>query len=276
MKKNIDNRNDSEIADTVYRSFGDFEESHYALCRWLRARKYDVQDTIKMIEEATSMRGIPKSKNFYPDPKEALGCPQSVYLAQYPQMCVGVSKQKHPVYISKPGILNVNGLECITSIQGIINYHWFDMYHNFGRVLKSSWRTSDYNRFECVCIIDLEGLSPSNITKRCLNIVKLQSEIDSLCFPETLNRLVVVNAPSFFTMTWKIIKNWIDARTANKVEIYSTKSKWQPRLLQIIPSEQLPKDYGGTSTSTKSLMQESARNESDTFVREVIELLSVR
>ena len=225
-----------------------------------------------MIEEATDMRREPKSKNFYPIPKDALGCPQSVYLAQYPQMCVGVSKQKHPVYISKPGILNVNGLECITSIQGILKYHWFDMHHNFGGVLKKSSTSSDYNRFECVCIIDLDGLSPAQITKRALNIVKVQSEIDSLCFPETLNKLIVVNAPSFFTMTWKVIRNWIDARTANKVEIYSSKTKWQPRLLELISSDQLPGDYGGSAISTKAIMRKNI----DGYIREDIELLSIR
>ena len=278
LRRIIEERNDKDLFETAYLSFGEIEERNFALCRWLRARKYDLANTLKMIEEATEMKKIPKRDGFYPDANEALGCPKSVYLTQYPQMYVGFSKLGHPVYISKPGMLNVDGLECITSIQRILNYHWHDMHHNFGRVLEaSSNMSSDYKRFECVCIIDLEHLSPAQITKRALNIIKIQTQVDSLCYPETLNKMIIINAPNFFTLTWKIIRKWVDIRTANKVELYnSSKRKWQKRLGELIPLDQLPADYGGTAESFTQIMEESSRNDSEGVIREKVTLLSVR
>lgn len=262
----------------MYNSFGDFEDKNYALCRWLRARKYNLYEAIKMVEEATEMRESPRKDQFFPDPEMALGCPRSLYLKQYPQMCIGKSKSGHPVFLSKPGILNVDGLECITSIQGILNYHWFDMYHSSGASLKKSVESSngEYKRFEFICVVDLAGLTSSQITKRALNIVKIQSKIDSLCFPETLNRMLVINAPSFFTITWKLIRGWIDKRTAGKVELYSSRKLWHKRLLELMPMDELPNDYGGTSLSTEDMMSSCQLAPSIYKIKDNTKLLHVR
>ena len=77
-----------------------------------------------------------------------------------------------------------------------------------------------------------------------------QSEVDSLCFPETLHKFVIVNAPAAFSMIWNVIKNWIDVRTAAKVEIHSSRNKWEKRLLELVDAHELPSDYGGTATPT--------------------------
>lgn len=270
---------DDELNDTVYRSFGgaSFEDRRYALCRWLRARKFKLNDTITMIEEATEMRKPPKQFNFFPEAFDALGCRKSVYLKQYPQTCVGYCKSGHPVYFSKPGQLSVNGLECVTTIQGVLNYHWHDMVHNFGGMLKKTMDAKDgCSRFECVCIIDLSGLTAAKLSKRALNIVKIQSQIDSLCFPETLNRMIVINAPGFFSVTWRLIKGWIDARTANKVEIYSSRKKWEKRLVELIERDNLPSDYGGNLASTSQLMQQDLGAGSKGCIREIVQLMPIR
>lgn len=133
------------------------------------------------------------------------------------------------------------------------------------------------SRFEVVCVIDLAHLSSTQVNKRALNIVKEQSAIDSLCFPETLNRLLVINAPSFFSLTWKMISGWVDARTANKVEIYSSLKKAQKRLLELVDEKELPSDYGGTAVSTvQSLERDWLVKEDDSLRRQVSKLITLR
>jgi hypothetical protein len=68
------------------------------------------------------------------------------------------------------------------------------MVHGFGAKLKER-KDSDPNfrRFECICIVDLEGLSVSNIGRRAMNIIKVQSVTDSLCFPEVRYKQTYVN-----------------------------------------------------------------------------------
>jgi len=234
------------------------EEVPYALCRWLRARKYNLADTIKMVEEAMECTNAPRRHNFYPDPSAALSVERSLYIKQYPQIYYGHAKNGCPVFISQPGRLNIEAIGCLTSIPSIINFHWHAMMHEFVDALYSQHKTSDgkFKRYECVCILDLAHLTPSKVGKRQLNIIKVQSTIDSLCFPETLNKMVIVNAPGFFSMTWKLIRGWIDQRTASKVEVVGTgKEKLFKKLSNFIDPDELPSDYGGNGTSIADILK---------------------
>ena len=87
-----------------------------------------------MVEEATSLRAKAYLQNFYPNPSDGLGnnVEKSIYLAQYPQIYTGYSKDGYPVLFSKPGVININGLESVTNLDGIFNFHWFSMIHDFG------------------------------------------------------------------------------------------------------------------------------------------------
>lgn len=125
-----------EFKNTIY-SFGEIEGEAWALCRWLRARKFVLDDVIAMIEEATKVRADAKAHDFYPDPVDALGCTSNLFFAQYPQLYPCVTKKGVPVFISKPGILNVDGMECITTLDGIIKFHWHVMMHDFAKRLQA-------------------------------------------------------------------------------------------------------------------------------------------
>jgi hypothetical protein len=129
FKEEVEKRG-GDFKDTVY-SFGEEEGEVWALCRWLRARKFVYDDVITMVTEATKQRAEAKAKNFYPDPREALGCDISFYIANYPQLYTGVSKTGAPLFISKPGVLNVDAMECLTTIDGIVKFHWYAQMHDF-------------------------------------------------------------------------------------------------------------------------------------------------
>lgn len=129
FKEEIEKRG-GEFRETAY-SFGEEEGEAWALTRWLRARKFVFADTVKMIEEATQVRKVAKAHDFYPNAVDALGVDASLFFAQYPQLYCGVTKDGVPIFISKPGILNVDGMECITTLDGILKFHWHVMMHDF-------------------------------------------------------------------------------------------------------------------------------------------------
>lgn len=247
-----------EFKSTVY-SFGDIEGEAYCLTRWLRARKFKYDDVIAMIEEATQVRSAARERDFYPDPVQALGCDPSVFMAQYPQLYHGHAKNGCPVFISKPGVLNVDGMECITTLDGILKFHWYVMMHDYkNRLVKHKEDHPEFCSFQCVTVIDLEHLSTGQLNQRALSIVKTQTAIDSVCFPETMNKTFVINAPRFFSLTWNIIKGWIDPRTAGKIELISSRKNWEARLREVIDEDQLPSDYGGKGTSTTQTLASDA------------------
>jgi hypothetical protein len=112
------------------------------------------------------------------------------------------------------------------------------------------------NRFECFCVLDLNKLTTSQLSRRALAIIKEQAAIDSVCFPETMSKMLIVNAPTYFSATWRIIKGWLDARTAAKIEVISSRTAMEKRLLEFIDADQLPIDYGGTGPDTNVSMNE--------------------
>jgi len=247
-----------EFRETVF-CFGEEEGECWALCRWLRARKFVYDEVIKMVEQATETRKDAKAKDFYPNPVDALGVDSSLFFALYPQLYTGSAKSGVPLFISKPGILNVDGMECITTLDGIIKFHWHIMMHDFANRLRAQKAKSPdtFKRFECFCILDLEHLTTSQLSSRALAIIKEQAAIDSICFPETMNKMLIVNAPSFFAATWRLIKGWLDPRTAAKIEVISSKSAGEKRLLELVDEQQLPSDYGGKGPDTNSIIMES-------------------
>jgi len=239
-----------DFKNTVY-SFGEIEGEAFCLTRWLRARKFKYDDVVKMVEEATEVRADASALDFYPVPSLVLGCEVGAFMAQYPQLYHGFAKNGCPVFISKPGVLNTDGMECITTLDGILKFHWHVMMHDYKkRLLEHKEKHPGFNNFQCVCVIDLNLLSTSQLSQRALSILKTQTAIDSVCFPETMNRTLVINAPRFFSMTWGIIKGWIDPRTAGKIELISGRKIWEARMRELIDEDQLPSDYGGKATAT--------------------------
>ena len=233
------------------------EEVPYALCRWLRARKYNLADTIKMVEEATECTSLPRKQGFFPDPEKALSVETSLYIKQYPQFYFGHAKNGCPVFISQPGRLNLEGISNLTCIPNIIKFHWYAMMREYVHQLDLMRKSNGkFKRYECVCILDLSQLTMAKVSKRATNITKVQSAIDSLCFPETLNKMVIVNAPGFFSMTWKVIRGWIDQRTAAKVEVVgSCPHKLLEKLSNFIDPDELPSDYGGNGKSIEAFLR---------------------
>jgi hypothetical protein len=185
-----------------------------------------------MIAEAHEVRSTPSSFDFYPDPHQALGIRPAVYLNLYPQGYFGYAKNSAPVFISKPSAIDVNSLYCCLSLENIMRYHWHAMQVEFVKELSKSRASnsgSGDNPAQCVCIVDLRGLSASQLNKRTLRVIREQSAIDSACYPEILCKMIVLSVPGFFNFSWKIIKGFVDKRTASKIELIGNREKGEVR-----------------------------------------------
>ncbi|MCJ1310745.1 hypothetical protein MMC25_004411 [Agyrium rufum] len=66
-------------------------------------------------------------------------------------------------------------------------------------------------------------------------------------YPETLDRIFVIGAPSFFPTVWSWIKRWFDPITTSKIFILSPQDTLRT-LSTFIEPQNIPKKYGGTLT----------------------------
>ena len=96
------------------------------------------------------------------------------------------------------------------------------------------------------------------LNSKTLAIIKEQAAIDALCFPETMNKMFIINGPRFFSATWSLIKSWLDPRTADKIEVISSKKAWAQRLLELVDEDELPEDYGGKGPNTQATIDKEA------------------
>ena len=208
------------------------------------------------LAERTVGEDAPANHNFYPSAKEALGVEESIYKTQYPQVFSGATTRDGKVlFFSKPGRVNIHGLELVSTPDGVNRYQWNVMAHTFASVVRdTAARDPSFVRYQSCVIMDLQGLSRATCNSRVLAIVQHQSRVDALCFPEILGKCLIINAPSFFSLIWSIIRRWLDPRTASKIEIYSSKSKAERRLAELISQEHLPREYGGSAPTVKEMI----------------------
>jgi hypothetical protein len=96
-------------------------------------------------------------------------------------------------------------------------------------------------------VLDLSGFGLAQSGQKTLDQLKLYINTDNTCYPETLSKMLLINAPYVLSAVWGIVKGWLDPRTVNKIEIISSTEASLRRLRDFIPIDQLPAEYGGNA-----------------------------
>ena len=237
------------IYNEIVRSFSVVEKEAYSLCRFLRARKFDVDAVFMLLEEAREHYEIAKKHDFYPNLEESLGFSRAIFLSQYPEIYCGNARNGCPVQYMKLGSVQPEGIKCLLSLDESDRYFWNGMMHNYTPLLEEGRRINPkFVRTENMTIYDLSGVSRSQVNSDTLEMVKVGAKVMT-SFPETLHCLLIINAPSWFGLVWSVVRKLIDARTASKIEVFTNSKKGMARMRDLIDNSQIPSDYDGTGPS---------------------------
>jgi hypothetical protein len=210
---------------------------------------------MKMLEENVVYWKTMEENEFFPTIEDAVVCPGSVFLTQYPYLFSGKAKNGCPINYQMVGRLRTEGIECVTELDRVKCYAVHSVMHQFKKqVALAQVYDPDVVRCECVSVLDLKGLDSSQLNKKTL------ATLDGIaaymgCFPEMLNRMIIINAPMFFSVFWSLIKAFLNPRTVAKIEIYTKESKGRQRLLELIDANELLAEYGGRGPSFDVLVQ---------------------
>eukprot|EP00934_Nitzschia_sp_Nitz4_P002919 Nitzschia sp. Nitz4//NODE_202_length_38933_cov_72.610268//22338//25671//NITZ4_additional_000024-RA//-1//CDS//3329531792//2909//frame0 len=261
------------IYEQVY-SMRDVEEAPYTVCRWLRATKFDASKILERIAGNQSAFEKARDADFYPNVSETIGAPFSVYLSQYPYLPIGRSKEGYPVNYFLAGRINPEGILCMTTKERMAGYFWFSFMHKFKQELRKAQADNpNLVRIEGINVLDLQGLSASALSSDTTDVIKLASMVSDF-FPETLNRMLIINAPGFFAMFWGVIKKFIDPRTASRIKVYSNKEKAMAALREVADISEIPTDYGGTNKSMKQAFVDEASD--PLLIRQEVCLMNIK
>jgi hypothetical protein len=92
-------------------------------------------------------------------------------------------------------------------------------------------------------IMDMKGVGVGKISS-VYGYLKSVSAISQDYYPERLGKLYIINAPWGFSSAFSFVKGFLDPVTVAKIHVLG--SGYQTELLNQIPAENLPKQFGGT------------------------------
>ncbi|KAK6345107.1 cytosolic factor, phosphatidylinositol/phosphatidylcholine transfer protein [Orbilia javanica] len=217
------------------------------LLRYLRARKFDVNLAEAMFIKAETWRkdnDIWQKGTSLDDIVATWDYPEKPEIFKhYPQYYHKTDKDGRPVYIEQLGKINLTAMGKITSQERMLTNLAVEYERVADPRLPACSRKVGRLLETCCTIMDLKGVGVTTIPS-AYGYLKRASAISQDCYPERLGKLYIINAPWGFSTVWGIISGWLDPVTVQKIKVLG--SGYASTLLEQIPAENLPVEFGGT------------------------------
>jgi hypothetical protein len=230
------------------------------LLRFLRARKFDVQGAYKQFTETEDWRKAEKIDALYENIRlESFERTRQMY----PQWIGRRDRRGIPVYLFEVKHLtnkNVSSFSSEVTSQGASETHkdstiparllcLFSLYEHllqFVHPLCSALARPNPETpiVSSNNIVDISGVSLMQFWN-LRSHMQDASVLSTAHYPETLDRIFIIGAPSFFPTVWNWIKRWFDPVTVSKIFILSS-AEVQSTLETFMEPESIPSQYGGT------------------------------
>merc|ERR1711871_695013 len=97
--------------------------------------------------------------------------------------------------------------------------------------------------------MDLKGFSMFKFTAETRAFIKAFIGVAGDNYPESIYKTYIVNAPFVFRGAWSVVSAMLDPNTVAKFTIMGGEKDYMPKLLAVLPKEDIPSFLGGTDTT---------------------------
>ncbi|KAL3505322.1 hypothetical protein ACH5RR_035163 [Cinchona calisaya] len=218
-------------------------DNYHMMLRFLRARKFNLEKAKRMWADMLQWR-----KDFGADTilEDFQFNELNEVLKYYPQGYHGMDKEGRPIYIERLGQVDMYKLMQVTTAERYVKYH----IQEFEKTLSIRLPACSIAAKRCIdsslTILDVQGVGLKNLIKPAREVIMQLLKIDNDNYPETLHRLLIINAGPGFRLVWNAIRPFLDPKTASKIDVLGT--NYQSKLLEIVDDSELPDFLGGSCT----------------------------
>ena len=155
-------------------------------------------------------------------------------------------RRGRPVYVERTGGADADLLAALTSLDVLEAHHIVSMEVDVRNLYALASAAAGAPVTAQTTILDFAGMSLKLANANSRAYVQKMSALDTAAYPETLGRLLIINAPSYFNVAWAMVRGFLDPATVAKISILGGPAEWQPVLRELIDPDRTPTEYGGT------------------------------
>lgn len=180
--------------------------------------KEPIEETLKRFKECVDWRAKSGADTVLDEPDDGeFMSEMKAFKTKWPTGIYGRGKHGRPVYIEQTGLVEPGEVFDKYPQEKIDRFHVYQMeqINAFKARLSEQYGKTFY---KAIIVVDLTGFGTKHMGSKLRGPMKAMMHIDQHYYPESLHRMIVINAPWAFKMLWKIVRPWVHPLTQERIK----------------------------------------------------------